>query len=186
MVGMQEADELRRLAGDLIRMGAVHQVDLVTARCRVAITDDLVSGPLPWLAFAGAFSVWAPPSLGEQVLVVCPEGDLAAGIVIRGAYSETFPANADTDVVHARMKDGSVIMYDPAAHALTATLVAGGTAAIVAPGGVTITGDVAITGNVVVTGQITASDDVKAGSISLKTHKHGGVQGGGAVSGGPQ
>lgn len=183
---MDEAAEIYRLAGDLIRLGVVHQVDLGGARCRVAITDDLVTGPIPWLAFAGAFSVWAPPSVGEQVLVVCPEGDIAAGIAIRGAYSAQFPAPANTDIVHARMKDGSVIAYDPASHVLSAVLVAGGAASIAAPGGVAITGDVTITGNVTVTGAITASQDVKAGAISLKTHKHGGVQAGGAVSGAPQ
>lgn len=183
---MDEAPELIRLAGDLIRLGVVAQVDLAAAHCTVAITDDLITGPVPWLAFAGALSVWAPPSIGEQVLVLCPEGDIASAVAVRGVFSDSRPAPAATEIFHAKFGDGTIIAYDPAAHALSVTLAAGGTAAIVAPGGVTITGDVSITGNVAVTGKVTATDDVKAGAISLKTHKHGGVQGGGAVSGVPQ
>ncbi|MBO9710680.1 MAG: phage baseplate assembly protein V [Caulobacter sp.] len=170
----------------MIRLGVVAQLDLAAARCSVSITQDLVTGPIPWLAFAGGLSVWAPPSIGEQVLVLCPEGDIASAIAVRGIFSDSNPPPASTAIFHAKMADGSIIAYDPAAHALTATLVAGGSAAIVAPGGVAITGDVTITGNVAVTGKVTATDDVKAGAISLKTHKHGGVQAGGAISGVPQ
>ena len=63
--------------------------------------------------------------------------------------------------------------------ALLAALPAGGVLAVVAPGGVTIEGDV------VVTGKLTASDDVLAGEISLKTHRHPGVQTGGGQTGTP-
>lgn len=63
--------------------------------------------------------------------------------------------------------------------------------AITAPDGVTIaadvaiTGAVAITGDVSITGALAASVDVTAAAISLKTHKHGGVQAGAAQTGLP-
>jgi phage baseplate assembly protein gpV len=53
-------------------------------------------------------------------------------------------------------------------HALTAILPAGATAAIDAPGGLTIRGDVTIEG------KLTASDDVIGGGKSLKGHSHPG------------
>lgn len=67
----------------------------------------------------------------------------------------------------------------------------GQTVDITAPGGSTITADVTINGTLHVTGKITtdanveAAGDVKAASISLKTHKHGGVQTGGSQTGAP-
>lgn len=46
--------------------------------------------------------------------------------------------------------------------------------------------DVSIAGNLSVSGTITAGTDVKVGTISLKTHKHGGVTSGGSSTGTPQ
>ena len=47
-------------------------------------------------------------------------------------------------------------------------------------------GNITSAGTWMHTGKITASEDVVAGSISLKMHMHGGVQTGGGVSGSPQ
>lgn len=46
--------------------------------------------------------------------------------------------------------------------------------------------DVTVTGKVTVSGDVTAQGDVKAGSISLKTHTHSGVQTGSGSTGAPQ
>ena len=51
---------------------------------------------------------------------------------------------------------------------------------------VKIEADAQITGNLSVGGNVTATGDVKAGSISLKSHIHSGVQTGGGTTGGPQ
>ena len=48
-----------------------------------------------------------------------------------------------------------------------------------APGGTSWTGDIDVEG------KLTASDDVVGGGKSLKGHKHGGVQAGGAQTGAP-
>jgi uncharacterized protein involved in type VI secretion and phage assembly len=47
-------------------------------------------------------------------------------------------------------------------------------------------GNVRITGDLAVSGSVTAANDVTAGSISLKNHKHGGVAGGNAKTGMPE
>jgi phage baseplate assembly protein V len=75
--------------------------------------------------------------------------------------------------------DGASISYNHASHALAVTLPAGGTATIDAPGGMTVNGDVTVNGTV------TATTDVVGGGKSLKGHKHGGVQAGGAQTGTP-
>jgi len=50
----------------------------------------------------------------------------------------------------------------------------GGT--ITAPGGGAISGNIEVTGSLKASGNIETTSDVKAGTISLKTHVHGGVQ----------
>ena len=59
-------------------------------------------------------------------------------------------------------RDGARIEYDAAAHELKAVLPAGGTAELVADGGVSVTGNVTVAGNVAVTGRIDATEDIKS------------------------
>lgn len=177
---------------NLLRDGVVSEVDHARQLCRVQ-TGEAHTDFIPWLApAAGELSVWAPPSVGEQVKLLCGDGDLANAIALRGLYCTQFPApSTGPDVVLVQFKDGAVVSYDNAAHALAAVLPAGGTVAITADGGVAITGpvtingDTAITGQVTITGKAEVSEDVVGGGISLKQHKHGAVQPGGGTSGPP-
>ncbi|WP_083951171.1 phage baseplate assembly protein V [Sphingobium abikonense] len=189
---MVQSPDLEQMAGEAIQYGAVASVDHANATCTVQL-GDLETGELPWVAQrAGGARLWSPPSVGEQCVVLCPEGDLANGLVIVGLWSDAFPPPSNSpDVVHLEMPDGAVIRYDHAAHALAVTLPAGGTATIDAPEGATINadttinGDLTVNGNLTVNGRVTATDDVLGGGISLKSHKHGGVQAGGAQTQGP-
>lgn len=165
----------------LIRFGAVASVDLASARCTVTLDEDAETPPLRWIeARMGRLRSWSPPTIGEQVVLLCPAGEIGAAVVLRGLVCEAFAAPDTRDVALLRFDDGAVIAYDPEAHELVVELPDGATAAIVAPGGVTIEGDVEITG------KLTASDDVIGGGKSLKSHVHGGVQAGGAMTGAPQ
>lgn len=188
-LAMAQQDDMPGLLGDLIRLGTVETVDLAVARVTVTL-GDVTSPPVPWLALAGGFGCWVPPTVGEQVLLLCPEGDIAHGCVLRGLFSDAFPAPADDGRLRMLMPDGTTIDYDPEGHELAITL-ASGKATITAPEGVTITGDVTITGNIAVdgdgsmTGTFTADADVVGGGKSLKDHKHGQVQPGSGQSGPP-
>lgn len=86
------ADNDRRLAG-MIRVGTVTAVDAGTARCKVSLGGDTETA---WLPFpsprAGAIQVWAPPSVGEQVVVASPGGDTAQGLVVASLASGASPA----------------------------------------------------------------------------------------------
>ncbi|CCA91310.1 phage baseplate assembly protein V [Novosphingobium sp. PP1Y] len=169
-----------QLTGDVLRLGVIASVDHAQATCTVE-SGDVVTGDLPWIApRAGGLRVWSPPTVGEQCLLLSPEGDIENGVVIVGLYCDAFPApSANPDLVHLEFDDGAVIAYDLAGHALTVTLPAGGTATVDAPGGLTLNCDVTVNGT------LSASTDVVGAGISLKGHKHGGVQAGGAQTGAP-
>lgn len=192
VASMMDAPDPQKLIGDVLRLGTVETVDLAQATCTVRV-GDMVTGDIPWIApRAGSARIWCPPSIGEQVLLICPEGDMLAGMALGGLFFDARPAPASTDSFHAAFDDGAWIDYEPVHHTLTVNLPNGGTAAIYAPGGLTITGPVTIKGPVRVeddlraTGTITGDTDVKGGGKSLKDHKHTAVQAGGAVSGPPQ
>nr|KIS32841.1 baseplate assembly protein [Novosphingobium sp. P6W] len=170
----------------MIQLGTVASVDHGAATCTVEI-GDLMTGDLPWLAWcAGRIKVWAPPSSGEQCTVLSPEGDLAGGLVLPGLWSDANPApSTDPDIFLIKFDDGAELSYHFTTHALTIALPTGGTIDISAPGGVTITGDVTINGNLSIAGKAEATDDMVGGGISLKNHKHTGVQAGAAQTGAP-
>jgi phage baseplate assembly protein V len=175
---------------DMIRYGTVVSVD---GRRAVVQCGEVLSPPLQWLAIAGAWLVWLPPSEGAQVTVLCPDGDITGGIILNGLYSDAINSPV-TSLLAALLKapDDATFVYDAAVHALTVTLPAGGTATLIAPGGftfegdVTVTGDVAVQGDISAAGTIHADEDVTAEDISLKDHLHGQVQTGTAKTGAPE
>ncbi|MBB4591867.1 phage baseplate assembly protein V [Xanthomonas cannabis] len=176
-----------------IRLGAVAEVNLVHARCRVQV-GEMLTDYLPWVVtLAGSTIIWSAPAIGEQVVVLSPAGDLADGLVLRGLYSDQFAAPAASDTLHVlQFADGAQLQYDTNAHALQATLPSGGTATITADGGITLNGPLTINGttqingDAMIAGTATATTDVVGGGISLKHHKTTGVTAGSALSGGPQ
>lgn len=167
------AESARRMA-QMIQIGTIDSVDYTAARARVKI-GALITAPLPMLTTrAGADRVWDAYTVGEQVAVFAPVGDLAQGLIMGAIYSAANAANGDRATLHRRSyADGTVVEYDQDAGALAVQL-AGGAVTLTAPGGVNITGTVTVAG------------DVVADGISLKTHVHGGVVAGPADTGGPK
>ena len=174
---------------ELIRFGRVASVDLAAARCTVTIDDEgdeggatgeAVTGPIRWIeGRAGQTRTWSPPSVGEEVVLLCPGGMIGNAVALRGlSNTENPPANA-TRTEMVKFTDGAVLSYNPEGHALAFTLPGGATLAIAATGGIMINGDITLTG------RLTASDDVIASGKSLKTHTHSGVQAGSSQTGTP-
>lgn len=180
---------LARLIENLVRLGTIAEVDVVKARARVK-SGELLTTWLPWLALrAGADREWNPPTVGEQVLLLSPSGQLAQGIVLTGLFSEANPANGDRAGLHrTTYRDSAVIEYDSIASHLRAVLPDGGTTELVSLGGITITGDITHqgnytqTGNQSVTGKVEVTEDVIAAGISLVNHRTKGVTSGNGVS----
>ena len=181
----------------LIRIGTVIAVDLSEARCTVRYGDPDDDAPaetpaIRWLTpRAGNTRIWSPPSVGEQVLLVSPDGQLGASVAITGIVQDAFPAVGNSEAELIEFADGARIQYDPESSTLAATLPAGGTAEVVADGGITLRGDVTIEGDVQITGDVavqrtvTAADNVIADGVSLTAHAHTGVSSGMSTSGPP-
>lgn len=176
---VSHSSALPNLLGDLAREGVVESVDLTAGTARVRL-GDLVTGDVPWLVSrAGKTRVASPPSIGEQVLVISPEGRTASAIIIGSLSSDANPHPTDDGSTTIAFDDGAVISYDPAAHSLTAYLPGDSFVEIRAD-------DIYLRGNVHVEGQITATGDVQGAGKSLKDHVHLQVQPGQGVSGKPQ
>ena len=178
--------ELSRRLANIARWGSVHELDAAAARVRVHWADDEAGDPvltawLPWLTTrAGADQSWWAPTVGEQVLLVSPSGDLAQAVVLPAVYQDTHPAPAaDPNKQVVRYSDGAVIAYDRSAHHLEAVLPGEATAKVVATGGVRIEGDTTIVGNLVVEGEGTVKSDL---TVEGNADVEGNVNGDGNVS----
>jgi phage baseplate assembly protein V len=180
--------------GDLANYGRVIEVDHGTGKVRVQL-GDVETGWIRWsTGRAGTTRIWSPPSIGEQVAVIAPSGDIEGAFALGGFHSDEHPPAGDSARQLIHFPDGAVIAYDPEGHALEAHLPGDATVSIIAAGGVTIDtgeggalikGDVRIEGELHVTQDIGSDGDVLAGTVSLKHHRHGGIQAGGAISGEP-
>lgn len=188
---MNSLAELARLIENLIRLGTVAEVQVEPPRVRVK-TGNVTTAWRPWFALrAGEDREWDPPTVGEQVILFSPSGNLAQGVALTGLFSDANPANGDREGLHRRTyRDGAEIEYDSIAHRLRAILPAGGITDIVSTGGINITGpinhigDYTQQGNQQVTGKVTVSVDVVAGpnAISLVSHRTKGVTPGPGIS----
>ncbi|MEJ7881306.1 phage baseplate assembly protein V [Acinetobacter baumannii] len=204
------ADINRRLE-NLIRFGTIKTVNPSKPIPLVTVDlDDIVTPEIRFFnARSGDDSNWDPPSLEEEVMVISPCGEIGpTSVVFYGLYNNEHPAPSDDLNQKIRVfADGCVIAYDISAHQLSAILPSGGKAIVTADGGITVNGNTTINGNLQIngstamtgnntvggsqlvqgsshsTGAFSTEADVKAGSISLKEHKHPGDSGG--TTGGP-
>lgn len=209
-----DLSELIRTIPNLIRIGKIAEIN--ADKVRVRLSPSLLTTWLQWIALrAGDVVHWSPPSIGEQVIVFSPNGDLTQGKVLAGLFSAESPApQSDLKVRSIHYPDGAVVLYDFSTHALSAILPAGGSALVKADTvtadapQTTCTGDVTIKGNLLVEGfsalkqgakvegggggaamtidgDVAATGDVKAGPISLRGHAHSEIKRGDEQSGGP-
>jgi len=132
-----DANESQRQFLNGCRKGNVSAVE--GALCRVQ-SGDLETDWIEWFAlFAGDASDWLAPTIGEGVMLLCPSGDPAQAVALRGFYSEDFPPPSTDPNKHVRKyRDGARIEYDFAAHSLKAELPGGANVLIVAPGAVNV------------------------------------------------
>lgn len=176
-----DLSNLSRLLQNLIRLGTIAQVD--GAKARVQLGPKLTTEWLSWITpRAGTTCAWSAPTVGEQVMVLSPGGDLTRGVILPALFSKAFDAPETSDTIHTtHYPDGAVVQYDHEAHALTATL-PGGTATITAdkvtsdaPSTI-CTGDVTIIGNLLVqkTATVTGAAALNGG-VNAKAGAAGGV-----------
>ena len=114
--------DLGRRIANLIRFGTIAEVDTAGARVRVT-TGGILTQWIPWMAArAGSTAEWNPPTVGEQVLLLSPSGEPAAGVALVGLYTEARPAPSSSPDEHVTAyPDGAVIKYNHAASVLEVT-----------------------------------------------------------------
>ncbi|TDY90292.1 UNVERIFIED_ORG: phage baseplate assembly protein V [Herbaspirillum seropedicae] len=209
-----DLSELVRTIPNLIRTGKIAEIN--ADKVRVRLSPSLLTTWLQWIALrAGDVIDWCPPSVGEQVIVFSPNGDLTQGKVLAGLFSaESSAPQSSLKIRSIHYPDGAVVLYDFGNHSLSAILPAGSSALVKADAvtadapQTTCTGDVTIKGNlvvegfsalnngakvlggdggaaIVIEGDVTATGDIKAGDISLRNHPHGEIKRGDEKSGVP-
>ena len=176
-----DLSDLSRLLQNLIRLGTIAEVK--GAKARVRLGPTLTTKWLNWATRrAGSTRTWSAPTVGEQVIVFSPGGDLTRGIIVPALYSQAFDAPESSDTVHAtHYPDGAVVQYDHAAHALTA-LLPSGTATITAdevtsnaPSTI-CTGDLTVMKNLIVKQSTTVEGvTILNGGVNAKAGAAGGV-----------
>ncbi|HAF2461200.1 TPA: phage baseplate assembly protein V [Salmonella enterica] len=114
--------ELMRLMSNVIRTGIIFAIDADTWRVRVQ-SGELKTTWLRWnTARAGAFKIWIPPAIGEQVLIACIGGNPETAMIIGSLYSGDNPApGSSLKEMVITAPDGAVIRYDADGGELTAT-----------------------------------------------------------------
>lgn len=134
-----DINELYRLILNLVRKGTILAVDHEKVLCRVE-SGDMQTNWINWLTLAaGETTDWNPPTVGELVLLLCPGGDAAEGVALRGINTDDIAPPSNKPTTHTkRYPDGAVIEYDHAAHTLVATLPDGATAILDIPTSVTV------------------------------------------------
>lgn len=146
-----EIGDLQRRLANIFRVGRVAEVDRSTGRVKVSF-QGVTTAWLPWMASrAGAVKEWNPPSVGEQVCVCSPSGELDAGFIMPGAIN--YDANPAPD---SRENVQKITLPAGGAYEISV----GGMTLVLAGGKLTLNGSIEVTG------------DVKAGTISLKDHTH--------------
>lgn len=180
---MSLADLARRLE-NLIRIGTIAEVDVADAAApRVRVQDGkLLTGWLPFGAWrAGTARVWSVPTVGEQVLMLSPSGDLASAVVLCGLYSAATPAPSTDPHEHIiDFADGTRVSHNDETSAMVFTGLK--TLLIKASESVTVdTPKTHLNGTVEHQGQA-----LKSNGVVLHTHTHGGVKAGGDDTGKPK
>ena len=110
---------LLRLLENVVRTGTVTEIDEGKWRVRVQ-SGELETTWLRWNAQrAGAFKVWVPPTIGEQVWFLCLGGNTDVAFIGGSLYSADNPApGASRNEMVVTAPDGAKFRYDAEVGAL--------------------------------------------------------------------
>lgn len=130
---LERLERLERRVEQMVVRGSIEAVDCGTHRVRVRYGPDSVSDWLEWKPLrSGLVTIWSPPQVGEGCTIIS-DGDINQGEVLPGSYHSGMPApSSSPDETVIQWPDGTVIVYDMAAHELRVTV--NGTAKVKATG----------------------------------------------------
>lgn len=184
----QILSEQQRRLNNLATIGTVFDVRPDDQTMRLQVGDNQTDWlPIPAI-FAGKVSVWRCPSIGEQFLLISPSGELANAIPVLSLYSNQHPSPShDPNEIRVRYNDSDFLSIKTADSGLTLKIndVLFDVSQTTLIGNFTVQGNANINGNLQVDGSIHSGGDTVAGSVSLQSHKHGGVKSGESRTGSP-
>ena len=202
-------DILRKIE-NLIRPGVVCKTNGDRVKVR---SGNLVTTWLPWFTHrAGSSRSWWSPSVGEQVFILSPNGNLELGCVLPSLYSNDYPAPSESQHgYYVEFSDGAIFEYEPENSNLTIrgikTAVIEAGEQITARAGIKIqfetplvecsnhvtfksfsaTGGGAGGSTGVITGDVIHQQgELSSNGVVLDAHKHNGVKSGDDLTGKPQ
>lgn len=106
-MSMAGAEADRRI-GNIIQIGVVTAVNAGAARARVQI-GDLLTPEIPVGQLrAGALSIRWMPTVGEQVVVAAPSGDMARAVILCSIFAGNAPSG-DAGVPKVDLAGGKII-----------------------------------------------------------------------------
>ena len=211
------ADRIARLenrVSNTVLHGTVHSVNPSdgTVRLRLGGPDNepFLSPHIPYSQIAGSMKLHAPPSVGQQMTMFSPSGDLRQAVAMPMTWSDANPtpaAEGDGNVLtfggfRIDLKDGELIIHGP-----KVKFIAGSSIIEAEDGALTLTNgsEIALNAGVIrLNGAVVGGGSGNAGATFNgdfhaangefthngknvgSDHKHTGVQGGASVSGEPQ
>jgi phage baseplate assembly protein V len=155
---------------EICKIGTICEVDKENRSLAKAMICGRTTDLLPVMQNANSFKrSFSPIRIGEQVLVLSPNGDANGGIILRGIFNTSCkePTGASDTTEVTEYEDGTIISYDTLSKELKvdssdkitiickSATVNADTVSITAT--TTNTGDVSIIGNLTVTGAIAGS-----------------------------
>ncbi|MDR0555601.1 MAG: phage baseplate assembly protein V [Holosporaceae bacterium] len=94
------SDLCRRVA-NLIRIGKIVEVDGAQVKVQIG---KLKTNWLQIISTAGDTGVWIPITVGEQVAVISPYGEMAQSFVIRSIHYNKYAAPENKDIISMQTK----------------------------------------------------------------------------------
>lgn len=174
----RQISELLRRVSNIVRMGKVVTVDYNKAKARVKI-GEITTGYLPWLT--PSTSAWIPLKMGEQVVVLSPNGDLRMGMILPALYQSSMPApstddkkivlNSDIEQTGEVKNNGNI--------SCTGNMKADGN--VEAIGDMKTSGNLTADGDINTSGELKATGEVTGKNVKLSTHTHKFAYNGGNV-----
>jgi phage baseplate assembly protein V len=108
------SDLCRRVA-NLIRLGKIAEVDGAQVKVQIG---KVKTNWLPIVSTAGDTSVWVPITVGEQVAVISPYGEMAQSFVIRSIHYNKYAAPENKNDIYIKSKANVKIDGDEKLEAL--------------------------------------------------------------------
>jgi len=109
-------EEVDRRVNNMMRPGRITEVDPAQGLVKVAYSQDeegtdVTSPWIPWTERAGAIKTWSPPSVGEQVNMFSPSGDISThSWIMHGGFSDANQQPHDKGAEHKMTIGGASIL----------------------------------------------------------------------------